>query len=64
MEPQTMTLIEAAAAIGYSYNRVLRLVLVGQLKGERRGGRWFVDPADVKRFRGELRDAASPELGR
>jgi hypothetical protein len=59
-----MTLIEAAAAIGYSYNRVLRLVLVGQLKGERRGGRWFVDPSDLERLRIELRDASSRDLAR
>jgi hypothetical protein len=59
-----MTLIEAAATIGYSYNRILRLVLVRQLKGERKNGRWFVDATDVERLRGELKDPPSPTPAR
>ena len=43
-------LIEAAVALGASYNQVLRLVLVGDLKGVRRGGRWFVDRGDLARL--------------
>jgi hypothetical protein len=45
-----MTLIEAAAALGKSYNQVLRLVLTRQLKGDRRDGRWFCDRGDVVRL--------------
>ena len=49
-----MTLIEAAATLGKSYNATLRLVLTRELHGERRDGRWFCDRRDVARLAGQL----------
>ena len=42
---------DAAARLRLSYNQVLRLVLVGDLRGERRGNRWFVFVAAVEEMR-------------
>jgi hypothetical protein len=55
-----MTLVEAAAALGRSYNVTLRLVLTRELRGERRDGRWFVSAASVDRL---LRGCESGEPG-
>lgn len=58
MEKMTMSesmipLSQAALALSASYNQTLRWVLVGDLKGERRDGRWLVDAADVERLKAE-----------
>ena len=42
---------EAGARLRLSYNQVLRLVLVGDLHGERRGNRWFVFVTAVEEMR-------------
>jgi hypothetical protein len=49
---------DAALRLGLSYHATLRLLLVGQLKGERRNGHWLIDLTDVERFRRARRRAA------
>jgi hypothetical protein len=51
MQSTEVTLTEAAITLAASYNQTLRWVMVGELKGERRNGRWFVDAADLERLR-------------
>jgi ABC-type spermidine/putrescine transport system permease subunit II len=53
MDGKEVRLVEAAVKLGASYNQILRLVMLGQLKGGRRDGRWFVNAADVERLRAE-----------
>ena len=51
---QRITLSEAALRLKRSYNQTQRLILTGQLRGERTTtGRWTVDAADLERFQGE-----------
>lgn len=45
-----LTLTDGAALARMSYNVILRKVLVGDLRGERREGHWYVDEAAVRRF--------------
>ena len=45
-----MGLAEAAHTLRLPYQDTHRLVLTGQLKGWKRGGRWFVCTAAVRRF--------------
>ena len=56
---QEVALIEAALAVKKPYHTVLRLVLTGRLKGERRSGRWYVDADDLARLLRERGDAPS-----
>jgi len=47
-----VTVATAALMIGRSYNQVLRLIMIGSLAGGRDDrGRWWVDAADLQRFR-------------
>ena len=46
----TMTIPQACAALGRSYNTVMRMIFVRELRGEQRGRRWFVNAADVERL--------------
>lgn len=46
-EINTYTVAQAGMKLGLSYNQVLRLVLVGQLQGEQRDGRWQLEKAGV-----------------
>ena len=48
-----ITLTEAAAAIRRPYGVTLRLVLIGELLGERRDGKWRVSKRSVQSW---LRD--------
>ena len=48
-----LTLTNAAALLRMSYNVILRKVLVGDLRGERRDGHWFVDANDLDRLLAE-----------
>ena len=43
-------LVAVAAELGLAYGTTLRLVLTGQLRGEQRGGKWYVDPDSVRGF--------------
>jgi hypothetical protein len=43
-------LMDAAAAIKRPYQVTQRLVLIGELKGWRKGRHWFVDTADIERY--------------
>jgi hypothetical protein len=45
-----MGLTEAAHTLGLSYQSAHRLVLLGFLRGHKRGGRWLVDSVDVRRL--------------
>jgi hypothetical protein len=51
---EEVKLVDAAIALGKSYNATMRLVIVGELKGGRRDGRWFVDRQDLERIRAAL----------
>ena len=42
--------MDAAARLGMSYGRTLRLVLIGALKGEKHHGHWVVSIADLNRL--------------
>jgi hypothetical protein len=52
-----ITVTEAAAAIHRSYGATLRLVLIGELQGARREGRWRVSESSVTNWL-EARDAS------
>lgn len=57
-------LIQASALIRRSYNQTLRLVLLGEIRGERREGRWFVDRVSAERFAADHRTSeASGHVG-
>lgn len=43
-------LVVAAALLRVSYHVAQRLVLTGQLDGERIGGKWRVDKTDLERL--------------
>ena len=43
-------LAEAAQKLGLPYQNCHRLLLMGQLRGEKRAGRWFVLVHDVERI--------------
>ena len=51
MAAPTISLSDAAFALGRTYNAVLRLVLTHRLKGRRERGHWVVERADVERLR-------------
>lgn len=44
-------LTDAAIVLSASYNQTLRLVLLGELRGQRVHGRWMVDDGDIGRVR-------------
>lgn len=46
----TMTTAEAAAALGVTRDRVLKLTRAGRLDGEKVARDWRLDPASVARF--------------
>jgi hypothetical protein len=45
-----MGLVEAAQLLRLPYQQTHRLILIGKLRGRRRGSRWFVRSADVLRL--------------
>ena len=53
MNVSQMDLVEAAARLRVPWHTAHRLVLTGQLMGERRNGRWYVDTADLERLEHE-----------
>lgn len=55
-----LTLTQAAARLGRSYNQVLRLVLLGVLHGKQRDGRWAVSRESVERFLHERDSTDAP----
>lgn len=52
-------LVEAASRLRIAYQAAHRLVLTGELKGQRRNGRWYVDAAHLELV-AERREQASP----
>ena len=57
-----VTLEDAAALLGVHYMTAYRYVRLGRLPAEQRGGRWWVDAADVDRLRAGAK--AAPGRGR
>jgi len=56
-------LAEAAALLKRPYQDTHRLMLLGKLRGEKRGGRWFVLRKDVDRLRGARQtDESAPAV--
>jgi predicted site-specific integrase-resolvase len=50
-----LPLVEGAQRLGLSYNRMLRLTLLGTVRGIRLpSGRWLVSEADVSRLAARL----------
>jgi hypothetical protein len=47
---------EAAARAHLSYNAMLRLLMLGEVEGTRRGLRWWIERASVDRLTRRLRD--------
>jgi len=53
-------LVRAGSLLRKSYNQTLRLVQVGDLKGEQdKAGYWWVDAADLERFAVGAPDSAT-----
>ncbi len=50
MGKDVIGLAEAAARLKIPYQDAHRLLLTGKLRGEKRGGRWFVALRDVQRL--------------
>ena len=46
-----MTLIEAAALLGVTPDNLRGAIKRGTLKAQKRGRDWFVQPAEVERYR-------------
>ena len=57
--PPMIPLVTAAARLGLSWDSTSRLVLTGVLKGEKVGGRWYVEPASVEEHLRLVRAEAS-----
>lgn len=51
MRDNWIPLAEAAQRLGVSWGRAWRLLLTGELAGEKRSGRWWVRLSDVDRVR-------------
>jgi hypothetical protein len=54
---------EAAQQLGIPYQSAHRLVLLGELEGEKRAGRWLVRLADVRRLAAEAGHLATSNRG-
>ena len=48
--PQLLNVEELAEYLGYSRDRVLRLLKAGRIPGVKRNGRWFIRVEDVARW--------------
>lgn len=61
----TVSIARAAQVLARSYNQVLRLVLLGHIKGwQTASGRWVVDAESVHRFGSQSgRSMAIPDPG-
>jgi excisionase family DNA binding protein len=46
-----LTVPEAAVILNYHLDHLGRLLRAGTVKGMRVGGRWLLDPAEVKRIK-------------
>ena len=54
---ELVPLSEAAQSLRLSWGQAWRLLLRGELEGEKRAGKWFVSSADVERLRRDSHDA-------
>lgn len=57
--PVLVPLMDAAFALGLSYDQARRLLLQHKVKGARQGGHWFVDKADLERYARETLERSS-----
>ena len=57
-----MPLPQAAQRLEQSWERTWRMMLSGRIVGEKRGGRWFVNAADVETVRSGQSDS-KPSAG-
>jgi hypothetical protein len=57
MQVEVIGLAEAAVRLRVPYQDAHRLLLTGRLRGEKRGGRWFVSTASLESL---LRTSAGP----
>ena len=55
----TVGLVEAAQILGLSWAQAWRLVLIGDLRAEKRGGRWRIEAESVRRL-AKRREHADP----
>ena len=55
--PNTLTTVEAAAALGVSKQRIQQLIAAGKLKAEKRAGAWFIDAESVEERKGKTEGA-------
>lgn len=46
-----------AMRLGFSRERVVRLIVTGRIRGESLGGRWFVAETDLEAYIASERDA-------
>ncbi len=58
---EEIDLVTAAQRLRLSWHTTHRLVLQGQLRGERRNGHWFVVEADVERLAEQRTKPKVPE---
>ena len=53
MIERNVSLMDAASRLGISYGRALRLVLIGDLVGQKSAGHWLVSSTDLERMESE-----------
>ncbi len=46
-EPLMIPLVVACLRLGVSWDKAWRLMLTGELRGEKVSGRWYIDPRSV-----------------
>lgn len=59
-----MTVLEAAARLGITYDFCLRNIRMGKLKAVKKGREWVVDPNSVKRRLIQVADHRARSHGR
>lgn len=53
-------LVEVAVQTGAGYDALRLAIMRGELRGERRGRRWFCDAADARRWKAERFNEPAP----
>lgn len=57
-----MTTSEAAAYLGLTRAWLWRLIKEGKIAGEKRGRDWWIDDAEVERYKRERKPAHRPKM--
>jgi hypothetical protein len=63
MEDEMIPLLKAAARAHLSYNRMLRLVLIGDVYGIQYRGRWYVSTTALTQYLDAREAAGGPTAG-